>query len=355
MPWNGGGVFTRVFSWISDAAAGIDISASRMDQDTDDITANGFGNCLTRDGQGVATANLPMAGFRHTGASNGANRNDYAALGQVEDGTVNWISGGGTADAITATYNPAITALIDGQFCFFRATSANATTTPNFSPNGLTAAVITKNGGAPLVAGDIPASLAEVVIRYSLANNRWELLNPAGSPVVTAGGDLSGTFPNPTVVATHLTSALPVGQGGTGAVSAAAALLSLGAAPLASPTFTGSPSGPTPPLNNNSTRFLTTAGFMNAFANTLAAAGSQTFPGGLIIKWGGSTGANNSFTTISFPTPFPNNCFGVVATGNNASETNHLTTGNYTASSFGLSYAGSVAASGSGFWVAIGN
>jgi hypothetical protein len=39
----------------------------------------------------------------------------------------------------------------------------------------------------------------------------------------TAGGDLSGTYPTPTVVATHLSSALPVNQGGTNATAASAA------------------------------------------------------------------------------------------------------------------------------------
>lgn len=83
--WNGAGVFTRVYSWVADAAAGIDISASRIDSDTNNITSNGLGNCLTRDGQGTATANLPMNGFRHTGVGNGVNPTDYVALGQMQN------------------------------------------------------------------------------------------------------------------------------------------------------------------------------------------------------------------------------------------------------------------------------
>lgn len=179
MSWNGAGTFNRLFSWSADKAAGLDISASRMDADTNNITSDGLGNCLTRDGQGQPTALLPMAGFRHTGVQNAVNRTDYAAFGQVQDGLPNWTIAGGTADALTATYTPAITVLSDGQLCFLRATSANATTTPTFAPNGLTARTITKLGGSAVAVADIAGSLAEIILRYNAANTRWELLNPS--------------------------------------------------------------------------------------------------------------------------------------------------------------------------------
>jgi hypothetical protein len=187
MPFNGSGQFNRIFSWVADKAAGLDISSSRMDTDTDDITSSGFGNCITRDGQGQPTANLPMAGFRHTSVGNGVARSDYSAIGQTQDALLNWTIAGGTSDAITATYTPALTALNDGQLCFFRATAANTTTTPTFSPNGLGPNTITEQGGAPLTPGDIPGNLAEMILRYNSANTRWELLNPAALGTPTSG------------------------------------------------------------------------------------------------------------------------------------------------------------------------
>jgi microcystin-dependent protein len=83
LPWTGSGTFTRIYSWVSDAAAGINILASRMDTDTNDIVTNGLGNCLTRDGQGSPTSNLSMNGFHHTGASPGVADTDYLTVGQL--------------------------------------------------------------------------------------------------------------------------------------------------------------------------------------------------------------------------------------------------------------------------------
>ncbi|GAB2696003.1 beta strand repeat-containing protein [Kitasatospora kifunensis] len=48
----------------------------------------------------------------------------------------------------------------------------------------------------------------------------------------SAGGDLSGTLPSPTVTSTHLTAALPIAQGGTGQASATAAYNALGSETL---------------------------------------------------------------------------------------------------------------------------
>lgn len=186
IPYNGAGIFTRNFSWIADKNSAIPITASRMDADSNDfVTA--FNNTLTRDGQGVASAPLPMAGFRHTGVGNGVALNDYAALGQLQNNGVKFAVAGGTADALTATLAP-VPVLVDGFELLLRAAAANATTTPTLALNGGTARTITKLGGAAVVAHDIVGNLHELILRYNLANTRWELLN-AGTNVPSSLSD----------------------------------------------------------------------------------------------------------------------------------------------------------------------
>lgn len=191
MPYNGSGVFVRLYSWVNDAAANIKIRADRMDNEMNGM-ATGLSTCITKDGQTTITANLPMAGFRHTGTGAGTSRTDYTRLDQAQDGKLAWVDGGGTADAITAAYAIPITTLVDGQLCYVRATAANATTTPTFSPSSLTARTIVKNGGQALAAGDIAGDGHEIILRYDLTNTRWELMNPKGSSVPYTAASASG-------------------------------------------------------------------------------------------------------------------------------------------------------------------
>lgn len=188
--FNGSGTFVRTYSWQNDAAANIKIRADRMDTE-DNGFATGLSTCITKDGQTTITANLPMAGYLHTGVGAATARTNYAQTAQVQDGSLNWVDGGGTADAITASYSIPLTALVDGQLCFVRATAANATTTPTFSPSGLTARTIVKNGGSALAAGDIAGDGHELILRYLLASTRWELMNPA-TGVSAASTTVSG-------------------------------------------------------------------------------------------------------------------------------------------------------------------
>lgn len=79
MPYNGTGTFQRIYSWVTDAANGLFVSSTRTDTDTNDIAA-GLTNCVTRDGQSVPTANLPMGGFKLTGLAVGTATTDSARV-----------------------------------------------------------------------------------------------------------------------------------------------------------------------------------------------------------------------------------------------------------------------------------
>ena len=189
MAFNGSGTFVRLYSWANDKANNIKVRADRMDNEMSGM-ATGLSTCITKDGQTTVTANLPMASYKHTGVANGSSRTDYCALGQAQDAMLNWVVAGGTSDAITATYSPAITSLTDGQLCCVRAGAANTTTTPTFAPNGLTARTITKEGAGALVIGDIKGVNHELLLRYQSSGPRWELLNPAKnfSPITNSLG-----------------------------------------------------------------------------------------------------------------------------------------------------------------------
>lgn len=153
MAWSGG-TFTRLWTWVSDSITYPNILASRFDTYLLDM-ANGINNCLTKDGQNNATADLPMGGFKHTGVANGSARTHYASLGQLQDSGAIW---GGTSTGAANTYaitlSPAITSYATGLTLSFNAHQAN-TGAVTLAVNGLATKAITKNGTTPLAADDI--------------------------------------------------------------------------------------------------------------------------------------------------------------------------------------------------------
>jgi len=98
----------------------------------------------------------------------------------------------GTADALTAAFTPAPHFWPDGVPFFVRAASANATTTPTFTPNSgtLTAKTIVKGANGALVAGDIAGAGHWLVLQYDATLDEVVLLNPA-----TGIAAISGTPP----------------------------------------------------------------------------------------------------------------------------------------------------------------
>jgi hypothetical protein len=84
---------------------------------------------------------------------------------------------GGTADALTLSFTPALTALHGGIFQFVAA-SDNATTTPTGNLDGLGAKTFIKGNNLALAAGDIKSGMT-MLARYDSVLGKLALLNPA--------------------------------------------------------------------------------------------------------------------------------------------------------------------------------
>lgn len=207
MPFDGNGNFYLVTG--NPVVTGTTISSTVQNNTESDIAA-GLTNCVTRNGQSVATNNLPMGTFKHTNVGNATARNQYAAAGQVQDNGFSTLSGnGGTSDAITAITIPPITAYVQGQEFILFPTAANTTTTPTIAISGLTAITIQK-GGLALAANDLVIGVPATLI-YDGTN--FQLQTPAQ-----------------VALATNVTGIVAVAHGGTNASTAATARTNLGVA-----------------------------------------------------------------------------------------------------------------------------
>jgi hypothetical protein len=180
MPRNGSGTYTRP---QSDYVPGTTILATSVNSDLNDM-AQALTASIARDGQTIPTANLPMGNFRHTGASDGSARTDYATLGQTQNGAFLWAgTAGGTANAATVNLNPPLAAYAAGQAFRFIASAAN-TGAVTLNVNSLGALALNKGDGTvALTAGDIPSG-ALVTVQHD--GTRFRLID-AGVGVFAAG------------------------------------------------------------------------------------------------------------------------------------------------------------------------
>jgi hypothetical protein len=136
--------------------------ADKVTADFQDLSS-GIAQSISKDGQTTPTANLQMGGFKLTGMGAGSAAEDSVNLGQAQAQAFLWAgTTGGTADALTLSPSPAITAYAAGQHFRFIAASNN-TGAATAAVSGLTAKAI-QNGGDALVADDIEAgALYEMV------------------------------------------------------------------------------------------------------------------------------------------------------------------------------------------------
>lgn len=174
MPDNGAGTYTLPQPpFVSNTT----ISTTAVNSDFSDL-ATALNNRLTRTGENSPSANLPMAGYRHTGVGDATARTQYASAAQVQDGALVW--GGtstGSANAHAITPSPGISAYAAGQRFAFIA-GYTSTGTPTLAVSGLT---------AQTVLGDLVANeVAEVV--YNGTDFHLVSDTPTGENFIINGG-----------------------------------------------------------------------------------------------------------------------------------------------------------------------
>lgn len=162
MAWSSG-TYTRTDGtrsgttvWTQARDAGVKILAA--DQDThDQDLATAINLCLAKDGQNTPTGNLPMGSYKHTAVANATARNEYLALGQMQDAAVVYGTTTGSSSAYVLALSPAITAYASGQTFRFKA-NHNSDGAVTINVNSVGAKQIRNVQGVQLVANELLAN-----------------------------------------------------------------------------------------------------------------------------------------------------------------------------------------------------
>lgn len=162
MPFNGSGTFSR-YTPGTPYVNGTTIDETVVNAEMADL-ATGLTNCVTRDGQSPATANLPMGGFRHTGVGNATTRaaTTYASAADVQDGTLTGLTTIAGTNTITATAAISMTVYATNQYFVLKAAATNTGAT-TLNLNSIGAKNIFSNGAA-LTGGEIKSSVSYLVV-----------------------------------------------------------------------------------------------------------------------------------------------------------------------------------------------
>lgn len=214
MAFNGSGSFSAPGASFPAVASTL-IESAKYNAVINDI-ATGLSTCILKDGTQTVTANIPFGGFKLTGVGPATARTDAATLANNQDGTGVYVGTvGGTADVITLTPSPAITAYVAGQRFSFIASGAN-TTNVTVAISSLTAKAITKNGTTALAAGDIPSGALVAIVydgtEFQLSPQTKTLNGTAiVSPTISGATLTTSTMTSPTITGPAITGTVTGG------------------------------------------------------------------------------------------------------------------------------------------------
>ena len=231
-----GGVFTRLYSYVADAAAGITAQPSRFDADLNDM-ANGLSTCVLRDGTGTPTTNIGFGGYKITGLGLGVSSTDAASLANL--GTL--LTGATATGGFTlSTGNLAVSA---GSVTVSSSVTASALVTAgNVVGNAIVSTTTITGGGALSITAGGAAITGTVVVTGIVISNGIELgfrdvpqnpqaaaytlaLTDRGQHVYYTGAAAAITIPANATVAFPIGAAITLVNDGTGALTLTRAAL----------------------------------------------------------------------------------------------------------------------------------
>lgn len=149
------GVRTGAAVNVQARTAGANDTAELADARENDF-ATAINSSWQRNGDNQPSANLPMNGYKFTGAAVAAARDEFARASQVADSSLIYGgTAGGTADALTLDLSPSLAAYTAGQMVIFKAAADN-TGAADINIDSLGSVNLRKfDGSAELAAGDI--------------------------------------------------------------------------------------------------------------------------------------------------------------------------------------------------------
>ena len=309
MSYNGSGTF-NINSAGQPVVSGTVISSTAFNALTADL-GTGLTTALTKDGQSTPTANITLGGYKITNLAAGTLASDAVRFDQLTSAGVPLITVAGTADAITGTITPSLTAYTTGGLFSFVVGSSN-TTAVTLNIDGLGAKAVTRTGSVALVAGDMVTGQV-VLVEYD--GTRFQLLNGNSFTNLRASGTLGVTG------ATTLSSTLGVtGLTTLGVTGVAFPGSSSGTATIVAPAVAGTPTITLPTTTGtivlgtaytNATPTMTTARLLGRTTAGTGAAEEITVGTGLTLSAGslvatatgltlGTPVASTSGTSIDF-------------------------------------------------------
>lgn len=239
--FNGSGTYVRGFNWVNDAAATINITASRVDADMLDVV-NGFNLCVTRDGQGKISADFDfnnLSGKNLASGSSGTpslrfNSDATHGIFLVTAGTIGWSGNmqfSNTGSVVSADLS---NATIASRLAFQDKTAGNTTAVMaipngagasaawwavnNSAPNAAAYAALGCDASAAYFDSNVTGAGTQIKLSLRIAGSEKAFCGTAGNWTINApssGASLTvkGLDVNPNVLFSGVTKGLRFGFG----------------------------------------------------------------------------------------------------------------------------------------------